>query len=118
MTNVIKRSGGTVLARRIGTNIRNARQRINRSQVQLASEIGISTVSLSRIEAGVQLPAMERLEDIARLLGVPFMEVLLEPGGDDGYVVPMTELMRTLTVEEQRCTYRLVELYVHLRKPA
>jgi len=46
------------------------------TQAQLAEIIGVEVETISRIETGVQLPSLERLEEIATTLNSPLVAFL------------------------------------------
>lgn len=60
----------TALAQRVGRNIKTARTGRNLTQAQLAELVGIEVESMSRIETGAHLPSLERLAEIAGILGL------------------------------------------------
>ena len=60
----------------IGTNIKNIRELKNYSQEYVAGEIGISQSSYARIETGVVIPKIDRLQRIADVLEVDLSTLL------------------------------------------
>ncbi|MGH9209742.1 MAG: helix-turn-helix domain-containing protein [Acidimicrobiales bacterium] len=78
----------------VGGNVRRLRVRAGRSLRELAAQAGVSTSTLSGIEAGAGNPGVETLVNIAGALGVPFSDLVLphEPDvhvqrADQGLVV-------------------------------
>lgn len=59
------------------------RNRRGISQERLADLLGVSTATVSRIESGKQNPPLERLEQIADILGVHLFQIF-ETGGLSG----------------------------------
>lgn len=57
------------IAIRLGRNIAVARKRLGRTQAEIAENVGIDNVSLSRIERGVVTPSISTLCRIADVLG-------------------------------------------------
>ena len=58
----------------IGLRIRAARQRTGLTQEALAAQVSRTPESISNIERGLQLPAIDTLADLGRALGVPVAE--------------------------------------------
>ncbi|MBO6267423.1 MAG: helix-turn-helix transcriptional regulator [Synergistaceae bacterium] len=54
----------------LGEKIKQAREAKNMTQEEFAEAIGFSTDHVSVIERGVQLPRVDKLVDIANVLGV------------------------------------------------
>lgn len=53
-----------------GHVLRELRKRKNLSQQQVADALGIAKTNISRYETGIQLPELDKLETLSRLLGV------------------------------------------------
>ena len=62
--------------KRIGENIKKFREKIGRTQEELARDAEIHVSYLSRIERGVVNPSVEVLEKIAKALKVKSGEIL------------------------------------------
>lgn len=60
----------------IGTNVRRLREEQNLSRAQLAFEIGTTEKQLSRIEYGEINSGIMSFIKIARVLNIPFTELL------------------------------------------
>ncbi|MFG1840453.1 helix-turn-helix domain-containing protein [Micromonospora sp. NPDC049175] len=87
----------------VGPRLKQLRQRRDITLTDLAAETGISTSTLSRLEAGLRRPTLEQLLPLARAYGVTLDELVdAPPTGDprvnmrplptsDGFtVVPLT----------------------------
>ena len=87
----------------VGPRLRQLRQRRDVTLADLAGETGISTSTLSRLEAGLRRPTLEQLLPLARAYGVTLDELVDAPptgnprinlrpiAGDDGSVIlPLT----------------------------
>ncbi len=55
----------------VGVQIRRARKRQGWTQADLAGRVGVKPEYISHIEAGRRIPAVERAERIATVLGLP-----------------------------------------------
>ena len=62
------------LKQAIGTRVQAARRRAALSQEALAEQVGRTPESISNIERGKQLPNIETLAQLARVLDVPLAE--------------------------------------------
>jgi transcriptional regulator with XRE-family HTH domain len=78
----------------VGDNVRRLRVRAGLSLRELATRAGVSTSTLSNLEAAIGNPGVETLVNIAGALGVPFSELVMphEPDvqvqrADEGIVV-------------------------------
>jgi transcriptional regulator with XRE-family HTH domain len=65
----------------IAWNIRYFRVKLGLSQVQLASDSGVDTSYISRIERGLENPTITTLNKIAKALGVGTVDLLAKPHG-------------------------------------
>ena len=64
------------IRKRLGQNIAQARKLMGLAQADLAEQIGVDPVSLSRIETGNSLPGIERIVDIADAMDVSIYQLL------------------------------------------
>jgi len=62
--------------KQLGENIKKIRERVGKTQEELAQESEIHVSYLSRIERGVVNPSVEILENIAKALKVKSTEIL------------------------------------------
>ena len=60
----------------IGRNIRNARMQADLTQEQTAEKLRISQLHFGRLERGDRPASLEQLANIARVLGVPTLDLL------------------------------------------
>lgn len=67
----------------VGPRLRQLRQRRDITLSQLAEETGISTSTLSRLEAGLRLPTLEQLLPLARAYAVTLDELVDAPPTGD-----------------------------------
>lgn len=63
----------------VGPRLKQLRQRRDVTLVDLAEETGISTSTLSRLEAGLRRPTLEQLLPLARVYGVTLDELVDAP---------------------------------------
>ena len=64
------------LKQRIGSRVRAARLHAGLSQDKLAERINRTPESISNIERGQQLPALDTLLDLANVLALPLVDLL------------------------------------------
>ncbi len=87
----------------VGPRLKQLRQRRDVTLVDLAAETGISTSTLSRLEAGLRRPTLEQLLPLARFYGVTIDELVDAPptgnprialrpinGSDGSVILPLT----------------------------
>jgi len=65
----------------LGLRVRAARQHRDLTQEELAAQIGRTPESVSNIERGLQLPSLDTLVELGRILGVPVAEFFDEDSG-------------------------------------
>ena len=63
----------------LGSRIRERRETVGLTQVELSTRAGIGRVTLTRIEKGAHSPRTETLTAIARALGVEVQDLVLPP---------------------------------------
>jgi transcriptional regulator with XRE-family HTH domain len=87
----------------VGPRLKSLRMRRNITLTHLAEETGISTSTLSRLEAGLRRPTLEQLLPLARAYGVTLDELVDAPptgdprinlrpiaSGDGSTIIPLT----------------------------
>lgn len=67
------------IRRRVGLNVRKAREELGLSQEGLAFDCGLHRTYISGVERGVRNPTVVVLDKIAKALGVPAARLLEEP---------------------------------------
>lgn len=65
------------LQKALGANVKRLRKEQGYSQESFADESGLSQAYLSRVERGVANPQLDRLQKIARCLGIAISELFL-----------------------------------------
>lgn len=68
----------SVLGQRLGRNVAAKRKSLGWLQGELAERLGVESETLSRFERGQVLPSLERLEQLAEILGTSLGELLSE----------------------------------------
>ncbi|HEX5392409.1 MAG TPA: helix-turn-helix transcriptional regulator [Rhodocyclaceae bacterium] len=104
-----KKKNQNGLGARIGQNIKSARTRMGLTQAKLAEAIGVEVETISRIETGVQLPSLERLEDMAAALNQPLAILVAE---EDLRGHPMLAVLAELPEREQDFVRAFIADYV------
>ena len=66
------------IARRLSLNVAKRRKSLRITQSQLAEQISVEPVTISRLERGKHLPSIATLEKIAQALMVSIAELLAE----------------------------------------
>jgi len=88
----------------VGPRLKSLRQRRNLTLTDLAHDTGISTSTLSRLEAGLRRPTLEQLLPLARAYGVTLDDLVDAPptgnprinlrpiaGGNGSTIIPLTQ---------------------------
>jgi len=101
---------------RIGRNIKIARTQLGMTQSQLAEALEIENVTVSRIETGAQLPSIDRLDDIAKVLKTSLTALLADTSKNSGYAELLAEVVAGLPIREKDFLYGFVSSYAaHFR---
>lgn len=100
-----KTESGADLGTRIGRNIKIARAQIGITQSEMAEALGLEPVTVSRIETGAQLPSIDRLELIAKLLKVSLPALVSDASKSDAYGALLAEVVKDLPVREKEFVY-------------
>lgn len=82
-----------MLASRLGGRIKQRRLELQWTQDELAGQLGVEVNTVSRMECGVHLPSLHRLEELAAILGVPISELL---GGASSLTQDQAEQFREI----------------------
>ncbi|GAB1394619.1 hypothetical protein MASR1M60_27830 [Rhodocyclaceae bacterium] len=81
------------LAVRLGERIKSRRLALRWTQEDLAGRLGVEVNTISRMECGVHLPSLQRLENLAATLDVPIASLL---GGASSTLQDQTEQFREI----------------------
>lgn len=109
------------LKQALGLRVQAARRRARLTQEALAEKISRTPESISNIERGVQLPTIETLADLARVLDVPLPELVEGIAGRK--VAPerlqielqLRETTRTLSDADLKMALELVQVLARAR---
>lgn len=106
-----KTASGTALGARIGSNIKRARTQLGITQGQLAEALDLENVTISRIETGAQLPSIDRLEEIAKILKISLTALLADTDESSALTDMLVEVMSGLPSREQKFVYEFAAAY-------
>jgi transcriptional regulator with XRE-family HTH domain len=106
-----KTDSGATLALRIGRNIKAARSLQGLTQAKLAEILQIESVTVSRIEIGAQLPSIDRLDEVARVLKVSLTALLADPDKDSAMADMLVEAIKDLPAREKKFVYEFAASY-------
>lgn len=118
MTMGRKARTSSALAERLGRNVAARRKSLGWLQAELAERLEVETETISRFERGLALPSLERLEELAGILGVPLKELLSESSSNHtdqalqiaGWLMLLTDEDRIFVADHVRL------LCIHLGK--
>lgn len=92
----------SALAERLGRNVAARRKSLGWLQAELAERLEVETETISRFERGLALPSLERLEELAGILGVPLSELLSESSSNrTDQAVQIAGWLSTLSDEDR-----------------
>jgi transcriptional regulator with XRE-family HTH domain len=106
-----KTDDGAALGVRIGRNIKLARVRLGITQSQVAEALGVENPTVSRIETGAQLPAIDRLDEIARLFNMPLSMLLADPTENEAFGGMLGDAVKDLPLREKEFVYGFAVQY-------
>lgn len=111
------KTDGVALNHLIGKAIAKYRKQANLSQEQLAEALGIGYEAVSRMERGVVIPTVDRLIEIAEIVGCPVTELLNQSSSrPTDEVVHLHQLLSSLSVENKLWLMAQVEQWVQKLK--
>jgi transcriptional regulator with XRE-family HTH domain len=106
-----KRAQGSDLAKLIGRNVKSARTRLSLTQSQLAEKLRLDNLTISRLETGVQMPSIERLNDIADVLQVSLSILVTDPDKVDVFDGRLVAAVKDLPAREKEFVYDFAVQY-------
>lgn len=81
------------------------------TQSQLAEELGVETLTVSRIETGMQLPSLERLADFSNVLQTSLRALLSDANEDDSFALMLADVLKDLPQREKQFVYDFAAYY-------
>lgn len=111
MPRKLKAANGTALGIRIGRNIKSARTALGMTQAGLAEFLEIENVTVSRIETGAQLPSIDRLDEVAKVLKVSLTALLADTDKDSAMADMLVEVIKDLPAREKKFVYDFAASY-------
>lgn len=72
----------SALGDHLGKRVAEQRKALGWVQAELAEKLGVETETVSRFERGLALPSLERLDEMAHILGIPIAELLSSATGN------------------------------------
>jgi transcriptional regulator with XRE-family HTH domain len=106
----------------IGENIKRIRTSRNLSQKEVVIAAKIDTAQYSRIESSKRDPSVSTLEKIAKAMGVSLSELfasteeLKEINSHDKSIMEKVALMESLSEEERKTIYTMLDAFVGKKK--
>ena len=111
-----KTASSSKLAAQIGNNIKVARSKLGKTQAYVGEHAGLEPVTLSRIETGVQLPSIDRLYEIAKVLKVSLSTLIADHTKAGAYAEMLGDLMADMPPREREFVYNFAFTYAqHVR---
>lgn len=104
-------SKANTLAKVIGRNVKAARIRLGITQSQLAEQLGLESLTISRLETGAQMPAVGRLGEIATLLQTSLPVLVSDTNENDAFAGLLAEVIKDLPLREKEFVYAFAVQY-------
>jgi transcriptional regulator with XRE-family HTH domain len=111
MENTSKRPKGSDFTKLIGRNVKAARIRLGLTQSKLAERLGLDNLTISRLETGVQMPSIERLNEIALALQVSVPILMTDPDKTDAFDGLLAAAVKDLPLREKEFVYAFAVQY-------
>jgi transcriptional regulator with XRE-family HTH domain len=113
MASTTKQSKGSALAKLIGRNVKAARVRLGLTQSELAEKLGLDSLTISRLETGVQMPTIERLNDTATMLQVSLPILVTDAGQTDIFGERVAAAVQDLPPSEKEFVHTFAVQFAH-----
>lgn len=98
----------------LGRAIARQRKKCEFTQDELAEKVGVDAETISRIERGVTLPSLSRLDQLAKSLDIGIAELLGQSSQIHGdQMRRLAELMGVLKTTDRTLLLGIAELLVH-----
>ena len=100
----------------MGARLRTARRSVGLTQKQLAAELGVETITVSRWERGVTTPSLPRLRRIAELTETTVSDLVRAPDAATAHAVELAALREELA-ETRELVNRIARSLDQLARP-
>jgi transcriptional regulator with XRE-family HTH domain len=111
MVSTTKRAKGSDFAKLIGRNVKAARVRLGLTQSKLAEKLGADNLTISRLETGVQMPPIERLNEVAAVLQVSLPVLVSDPDEADVFEGLLAAAVKGLPLREKQFVHSFAVQY-------
>lgn len=97
----------STLGDQLGRRVADRRRELGWLQAELAEKLKVETETISRFERGLALPSLERLDELAHVLGIPIADLLSSATGNPidqavqigNWLAPLSEADRFFVTE-------------------
>ncbi len=100
----------------VGGRLRTARRSVGLTQKQLAEELGVESITVSRWERGVTAPSLARLRRIAEITETTVSDLVRAPDAATAHAVELAALREELA-ETRELVNRVVRTLDQLAQP-
>jgi transcriptional regulator with XRE-family HTH domain len=108
--------GGSHESGRVGGRLRTARRAAGLTQKELAAELGVEAVTVSRWERGVTTPTLPRLRRVAELTQTTVSDLVRAPDTASAHAVELAALREELA-ETRELVDRVARALEELARP-
>ena len=100
----------------MGGRLRTARRSVGLTQKQLAEELGVESITVSRWERGVTAPSLARLRRVAELTETTVSDLVRSPDAATAHAVELAALREELA-ETRELVNRVARTLDQLARP-
>jgi transcriptional regulator with XRE-family HTH domain len=100
----------------VGGRLRTARRSVGLTQKQLAEELGVEAITVSRWERGVTAPSLARLRRVAELTETTVSDLVRSPDAATAHAVELAALREELA-ETRELVNRVARTLDQLARP-
>lgn len=94
---------------KVANNIRNARTKLNMTQMNLADELGVSYQAVSNWERGNSMPDISKLPELCKILNISFEKLVDEKSEQTAIAEKLMKEKEEVTLEEMAQVVPLVK---------
>lgn len=111
MAKTTKAAHASDLGKMIGRNVKAARTRLGLTQSELGQRLGMDSITISRLETGVQVPSLERLNKVAVALETSLSLLVTDAEEDEGFDRLLSATLKDLPLREREFVYAFAAQY-------
>lgn len=101
----------SVVEQNLGQRVAEQRRLVGMTRARLAEHVGVTVETISRLERGIVVPLLARIDDVARALGTELAELFRGPTSkpDSAAIARLVALARSKPVDDLELLLVLAE---------